>query len=203
MKTRFLLSLLSLAAVSSFGQGVIRLDNYSTYGPYVTYGPGSDGPIGTGLSSAYTMGMYYWNALGDFTGSTIADPTGLALPETLGNYLPATGLGSTAQFQSSASGQAGAALAGSPWHVPIAPSDAGGATVTLIVVAYEGADYASAVYRAHSAPFTLVTSDITNPDPVKTGSAMPPFPGPYIIPEPAMFTFLFLGGGAWLFFRRR
>jgi len=203
MNKNLLLSIIGMVATSALGQGVIQLDNYNTYGPYVNYGPGSDGEVGTGLSSAYTMGLYYWNALGDFSGSTSSDPSGIALPGNLGDYLLATGPGSTAQFQTSAFGQAGAAWAGSPWNVPIAPSDTGGATVTLIVVAYEGASYASAVYRAHSAPFTLITSDTTSPDPVKTGSAMPPFPPVFIIPEPATCLFLFLGGGAWLLFRRR
>ena len=202
MKKKLLFAILGMAAISAFAQGVIRLDNYNTYGPYVTYGPGSDGPVGVGLSNYYTMGLYYWNALGDFTGSTVSDPTGSASPEALGNFLVATGPGSTAQFQSTASGTAGAALAGSAWNVPIAPGDTGGATVTLIVVAYEGASYASAIYRAHSAPFTLVTSDASSPDPAKTGSAMPAFPV-FIIPEPAMFSLLFLGGGAGLLFRRR
>jgi len=209
MKKKLVLSILGMAALSSFGQGVIRLDTYNTYGPYVTYGAGSDGALGTGLSSAYTMGIYYWNALGNFVGSTAADPTrdpfiagsfGYADPTTLGNYVLGTGLGSTAVF--GFGGTPGAAYSGFDWAVPIVPGPTGGATITLIIVAYEGASYDTAIYRSHSAPFTIVTSDASSPDPVKTGSAMP-WCGVFPVPEPSTFAFVLLGGGAWLCYRCR
>lgn len=199
MKKKFLLSILGIAAVSSFGQGVIRLDNYFTDGPIVTYG--LPWPLGPGLNSAYTMGMYYWNALGNFTDLTSFDGSGFADPTALGSYLLATGAGSTAQFQTTTFGLPGEAVASSPWSIPIAPGPTGGATITLIVVAYAGPSYASALYRGHSAPFTLVTSDATSPGPVTTGSAMPGFV--VWIPEPSTLALAGLIGGAWLLFRRR
>ena len=200
MKKELLLSILGITAVSCFGQGVIKLDNYDTYGPYVIYGASSDGAIGIGVTSAWTMGIYYWNALGNFVGSTAADPTGFAMPETLGSYLLATGSGSTAAF--GYGGVNGTAMAGASWAVPIAPSPTGGATITLIIVAFEGASYDTALYRSHSPAFTLVTSDASSPSPVMTGSAMPGF-GVFPVPEPSTLALSGLGGAALLFFRRR
>ena len=199
MKKKLLLSILGMAAVSSFGQGVIRLDNYSTYGPYVTYGAGFGGLRGTGLGAGWTMGLFYWNAVGNFTGSTIADPIGWMDPTTLGNYRLGTGTGSTAAF--GYAGMPGAAYSPVAWAVPIAPGPAGGATITLIIVAYEGASYQSAFLRTHSAPFTLVTSDTSSPSTIRTGTAMQAFS--INSPEPSTFAFVCLGGGASLLFRRR
>jgi len=71
MKKKLLLSIVGPAAISSFGQGAIQLDNYTTYEPYVTYW----GSL-VGLDSNFTMGLFYWNALGNSTGFTIADPIG-------------------------------------------------------------------------------------------------------------------------------
>ena len=201
MKKKLSLAILGMTAVSSFGQGVIKLDNYNTSGPYVTYGAGTDGGLGVGLGASYTMGLYYWNALGDFTGSTSIDPTGFADPATLGDYLLGTGPGSTAQFETSAFGTRGAACAASAWEVPIAPSPTGGATITIMIVAYEGSSYASAPYRAHSAPFTLVTSDSSSTSAVAIGTAMPGW-GIYPVPEPSTLALAGLIGGAWLFFHR-
>jgi len=199
MKKKLLLSILGTAAASAFGQGVIKLDNYNTYGPYVVYGSGSDGALGIGVTSAWTMGVYYWNVMGNFVGSTAADPTGYADPSTLGSYVLGTGAGSTAAF--GYAGLNGTAMAGAAWAVP-GTSSSGGDVVTLIIVAYEGSSYAEAFYRAHSAPFTLVTSDAASPSPVKTGSAMPGF-GVFPVPEPSTFAFVGLGGAALLFSRRR
>ena len=199
MKKKLLLSVLGMTAVSSFGQGAIKLDNYNTSGPYVTYGAGWGALTGTGLGTGWTMGFYYWNALGNFTGSTFSDPSGFADPTTLGSYLLATGAGSTATF--GLDGQNGAARAGSVWAVPIAPGSAGGATVTLMIVAYVGSSYMTAWDRNHSAPFTLVTSDSSSPSTIRTGTAMPGFTVP-MFPEPSALALAGLGGAAWLLFRR-
>ena len=191
---------IALAAVSSFGQGVIRLDNYDSYGPYVTYGIGWGALTGTGLGSSWTMGFYYWNALGDYTASTVADPGGFALPTTLGNYVLATGPGSTATF--GYGGQNGAAYSGSAWTVPIVPGPTGGATITLMIVAYEGSSDATAFQRGHSAPFTLVTSDATSPSPIETGTAMPAS-SVNNFPEPSTLALAGLGACLWMAWGRR
>jgi len=199
MKKKLLLSILGMAAISSFGQGVIRLDTYNTYGPYVTYGAGWGELIGTGLGAEWTMGLYYWNALGNFTGSTLSDPAGFADPTTLGSYLLGTGPGSTATF--GYAGTLGTAYSGPAWSVPIAPGPAGGATITLMIVAYIGSSYTTAWDRNHSAPFTLVTSDSSSPSTIRTGTAMPGFAVP-MFPEPSTLALAGLGGAALFFFRR-
>jgi hypothetical protein len=202
MKQTFFLSILGMAGVSALGQGVIRLDNYNTYGPLVTYGPGWGPLTGSGLGTGWTMGFYYWNALGDFTGSTAVDPGGMAVPTTLGNYVLATGPGSAAAFETSTAGLPGEAMAANGWLVPISPSPTGGATITLMVLAYTGSSYATAFGRGHSGPFTLVTSDISAPATVMTGTYMPAF-SIYIVPEPSALAFAGLGAVAWPLFRRR
>ena len=205
MKKTLALAIVGLAAglsTSSYGQGAIKLDNYTTYGPNITYGPGTDGTPGTGLNSAYTMGVYYWNALGTFVGSTLADPTGMADPTTLGSYLLGTGSGSTAPFNFG--GVPGEAYSGPAWVVPIAPSPTGGATITLMIVAYEGPSYMdpTTLYRGHSAPFTLVTSDTTAPATIAVGTAFAVF-GTHPVPEPTTLALGGLGGLALLLLRRK
>jgi len=203
MKKTLALAIVGLAAgltTSSYGQGALRVDNYDTSGPYITYGPGTDGTAGTGLNSSYTMGIYIWNALGNFVGSTLADPTGSADPTTLGSYILGTGAGSTAPF--GYGGIPGAARAGTAWAVPIVPGPTGGATITLIAVAYEGASYQPALYRGHSAAFSLITSDTTSPAPIQISTAFSVF-SVVPVPEPTTLALGGLGGLALLLMRRK
>lgn len=192
----------SAAATSSYGQGAIKLDNYDTYGPNVNYGAGSDGAVGTGVNSSYTMGVYYWTAAGNFTGSTVADPSGVALPGALGSYLLGTTANSTAQFDSgTAAGFLGQALANGAFNVP-GSNAAGGDVWTLMIVAYEGASYNTASYRGHSAAFTLTLSASSNPTTVLTGTAMPGF-SVFSVPEPTTMALGGLGLASLLLFRRK
>jgi len=197
MKKKLLLSIFGLVTVSSFGQGVIRLDNYNTSGPSITYGAGFGGLTGRGLGTGWTMGLYW--ALGDVTGSVAADPAGFADPTILGGGLTlGTGLGSTTAIGYWIPGQG---YSGSAFVVS-GTASAGGDLITLMITAYNGVDYASSVNRGHSAAFTLTTSANSSPSPVITGTAMPAF-SIYLIPEPSTIIFACLGGSAWLFFHRR
>jgi hypothetical protein len=196
MKKTLVLGLLGLASTvaTSQGQGFIFLDNYNTYGPYITYGAGSGGPVGTGISSAFTVGIY----LGQGTLVAAADPLGTAIPTSLNaQLLLGTGPGSTTP--AGAGGTPGAYLAGSTFQA----SAASGATITAMIVAYNGANYVDSTVRGHSATFQLVTKPGSDPQFVVTGSAQPQFSVFLAIPEPTTLALGGLGLVSMLVARRR
>ena len=200
MKKSIVLAIVGLAAgmaTSSYGQGAIKLDNYNTYGPNVTYGAGSDGALGAGVNPSYTMGLYYFNASGNNTGFINFDPTGIANPTNLGSLFLGTGAGSTAAF--GFGGMPGQALAGAAWAVP---GSLGGDLWTFMIVAYNGASYATATDRGHSAAFNLTTSAASNPTTVQIGSGMAAF-SVFAVPEPTTLALAALGGLSLLLFRRK
>jgi len=203
MKKTIVLAIVGLAsavATSSYGQSVVLLDNYNTSGPLVTYGAGSDGSLGAGINASYTMGIYW--ALGNITGSVSSDPSGIAIPSSLGALALGAGSGSTATFLTS-SGTAGEALGGSVFSIP-GTSGNGGETVTLMIIAYEGASYAAATERGHSTAFTLLTSANTATKPVSVGSGMSAFSVfPVSVPEPTTMALGGLGLAALLVARRK
>jgi len=204
MKKAIVLAIAGIAAgmaTSSYGQSVVLLDNYNTYGPLVTYGAGSDGTVGVGVGNTYTMGIYW--ALG--TVSASADPSGTAIPSTLGPVTLGAGLGSTAQFASLATaGTAGEALGGATFGIP-GTSGAGGENVTLMIIAYEGASYAAATERGHSTAFQITTSANNSTTPVSIGTAMPGFSvfSTTPTPEPTTMALGGLGLAALLVARRK
>jgi hypothetical protein len=207
MKKSVLFGLFSALAIANqtFGQGTIFLDNYFTSGPNVTYGSpgipangvsGAQGTPGTGLLAGYTMGFYY--ALGNVVVNP--DGTGQADPSTLGALTLATGSGSTAAFYTSSFNTPGRAFASSYYQVA-GTAFAGGDTITVMVIAYSGANYASASWRAHSAAFTMTTSAGNSASPNATGVSMPAFA--IIIPEPSVFALASLGASVLLLFRSK
>jgi len=205
MKKAIVLAVVALAsavATSSYGQSVILLNNYTSSGPYVSYGAGADGTVGAGVDSTFTMGVYW--ALGNITGSVSSDPTGIAIPSSLGALTLGTGGGSTATFESSAFGQAGAAVAGSVFGIPGTTGN-GGETVTLMIIAYNGASYAAATDRGHSAAFTLSTSANSSPTPVTITPGMAGFSVFAVtgVPEPTTMALGGLGLAALLVARRK
>lgn len=205
MKRSLVIAILGVAcsAISSFGQGTILLDNYSTSGPNVTYGQsgipadgqsGAPGIVGSGLQAGWTFGFYY--ALGNTTGSISPDGSGYADPSTLGGGLAlATGTGSTAAFFTSSFGHAGEAQASSPYLVT---GSVGGDTITVMLVAYNGSSYTSSDIRGHSTAFTMTTGTSSA---TKVGSFMPGFA--VVVPEPSIFGLAGLGAFALLRWQRR
>jgi len=210
MKKTLILGILGLAAsaVTSFGQGSLALNNYhySLTGPLqdVKYGAGSDGTVGAGLNSSYTVGVYYVSVAGDNHASFSADASGTALPTSL--Y---TGPGTLTL--AGLTGTFGDILAGfTPGEYAPAnsfnPGLGGGATATIMVIAYEGSSYATASHRGHSAAFTMTTP---------SGSAATPLTGNSetdggfsaftvaSVPEPSVLALSGLGAAALMALRRK
>jgi len=209
MKRKILASIIgiaaSLAVTSAHAQGRIIIDNYNTYGPYVTYGTGpsaiagtSGGPIHNGANGTvgtinWTMGLYY--ALGDVTASVGSDATGFGTSSFNGLTL-ATGTGSsTSNLRGGA--DAGSFSSVNPFSIPGYTS--GPATIEIVV--YSGADYASSAYRGHSTAYTTTPGTGINPS-TTTGTGMSTF-GVFAVPEPSTFALAGLGAAALLAFRRK
>jgi len=207
MKKKLLLSILGMAATSAFGEGFVILDNYDATGGLVTYGPGIPangvsgplGTLGTGLLSGWTVGLYY--VLGT---PSISDPPNTTVP--IAPLTLATGLGATASVYDS-TGVPGEFFSQYPYAVP---GGSPGGTVTLELIFYDTADgsYASAHYRAHSAPFVItMQAEFAIPPTAYVGPAFstfgesplpPPPPPPPPYPEPSTFALAGLGACLWL-----
>jgi len=208
MKKTLLAGICGLAAcaATSYGQGFIALDNYSSSAhPLVTYGSGvfangisgALGQVGTGVTgSGWTVGLYF--ALGNVTASS---------DQTAGNGIPlalALGTGGTAGGATTTflSGSLNGEFAASAYfQATAATPGASGTTVTLEVVAYNGTDYASATQRGHSAAFII---------PALAGTSFPNNVGDYMstfsvtpVPEPTTLALAGLGGFGMLMALRR
>lgn len=194
MKKTLVATIIGLGVVAStFAQGRIVLDTYSTSPyPQITYGAGSGGPLNTPVNTAWTVGLYY--AVGNIVGSIAPDPSGVALPSDLGALTLATGVGSTAPIVAT-----GWFTTTSPFSVPGTSADVSQA-VTVMVVAYNGASYASSLVRGHSQAFSITTDVLGSGTSV--GSLMNSFQV-LPVPEPSTFALAGLGLASLLIFRRR
>jgi len=207
MKKSLLLGLLGLAAAAlpSFGQGTIALDNYdSVTHPTVKYGVGTGGTVGAAITAGnYTAGWYFVNTAGNFTANFAADPLGSALPTSLysgaGVLTLATGLGATGGIDNGDTGTAGEYAPPQAFN----PGLGEGATVTVMLIAYNNGSYALASNRGHSTAFTMTTS---------VGSAFAPFSGAsetdggfsvVPVPEPTVFALAGMGAAALMIVRRK
>jgi len=210
MKKSLILGLLSLAATAAttFGQGVIVLDNYDSSGPNITYGQagipangtsGSVGNSGSAVSAgSWTVGVYFVSG----TVAVPADPTGVADPSTLGGGLVlGTGAGSTVALAGASANHNAGQFLGNAWGIPGSLAT-GGQTYTLEIVAYSGADYASSGFRGHSGSFQVVTSANTSNTPNFTGNAMPAF-SVFSVPEPSVLALSSIGAAALMLVRRK
>lgn len=200
MKRSFVLGILGLAtaAVTSYGQGVIWLDNYQSSGPQVYFGS----PLGGGLLPAgFTAGLYYDPTPNEnIIGSIALDPLGWAIPTSLNPALVlATGLGSTAPFIGY-----GYFTAGAPFLIQPDPATPPQSSYTIMLVWYNGADYASSTIRGHSYPVYIQDTDPSEPLGADIGNFFPSGFIVYPIPEPTTLALTGLGCLAlWLMRRKK
>jgi hypothetical protein len=206
MKKSVLFGIIGLAAgvVTSYGQGFVTLDNYSsganttplTYGAGVPAN-GVSGALGSGaINTAWTVGLYF---VGGTTGLSQAAGNGLPDPSLgLG-----TGNGSTQQM-------GGADTFGNAGFYASIPAFNSGSvantTITLEIVVYPTVDgsYAAAGFRGHSAAFSMPTVSASSGSPSYTGDFMPGSFSVTPVPEPATLALAGLGGLASLVaFRRK
>ncbi len=193
----------ALTSSSFAADGYIRLDNYNSAdigGPPITYGfnvpangvGGTLGTPGSGLLSGWTVGIYF--VVGT---PSISDPAGDGIPNvqlTLG-----TGPGSTVSMYNSAFNTPGEFFSSSGFDC----GGNAGDTITAEIVVYNSAasSYATATFRAHSAPFTMPTIVGSNPLFPRVGDYMPGFS--VSVPEPATMTLAGFGGLSLLLFLRK
>lgn len=198
MKKTLVATILGLAtAASVLAQGRILLnDSGSTTQPYpyITYGAGSGGSGNISVGDGFTVGFYY-----SATSATFDDLTGTAVPTS--PFTLATGLGSTALINADYPG-----LFDTPNEFTFPTADA---TYYMVVVAYNGADYASSTVRGHSAVFSIGPNLATG-----QGTTIGADPGAgnmqgfqvfstTVVPEPSTFALAGLGLAGLLIFRRR
>jgi hypothetical protein len=198
MKKSLILGILGLAAVvaSSYGQGVIWLDNYASSGPLL-HAVGGVALLPTG----YNIGLYYGPANVNAVGSVAADLTGYADPTTqYAGFNLATGTGSTAPSIGVGFFSASAAFLIQPLAGTVSvPYN----SYTMELVAYNGATYDTSLVRGHSAPFYGMDGSSITPGVGEVSQLGLTSFSVVGVPEPTTLALGALGGLGLLLFRRK
>jgi len=205
MKKSVLLGIVALGAVavSAYGQGYVSLDNYLGGGTLLTYGDaitpangvsGAPGGIGNSLGTGWTVGLYF---VGGTTG--LSQGAGSGLPDS--SLALGTGIGSTVGVaDAGVGGQLGLYSSGPVFN----SGSTANSTITLEVVVYSGSSYATALYRGHSAAFSMPTAAATSASFPTTGASMPgTLSVVAVVPEPTTMALGGLGLASLLLFRRK
>lgn len=206
MKKALLLGIIGLTAgvVSSYAQGNIFLDNYlaSTYNP-VTLSAG----LGGGYAAAGFTAQIYYNPTANLNtvSSVSADPGGFADPTSLGGGLvAATGTGSTAAFYGAS--LPGYFAASASFNIQPGALNPAQGFYTIMIVAYNGADYASSTIRGHSAAVYIQDASPALAGGGDTGTFFPsstPMFSVFQVPEPTTMALGGLGLAALVLARRK
>jgi hypothetical protein len=198
MKKSVILAILglSVAAVSSYGQGSVAFNTYTALngtGILTTYGNG--GSIGSGIGNTFA-GILMWSATNPGDAASTALTAGNPL-----NPLLQSGSGGTGTFLGGA--QAGY-ITGSNLNLTSGQVAAGG-TIYCEVVAFNGSAWGNGSYQGHSASFAVtVASGTTLPDGNQL-NGMAPFSVYAVaaVPEPTTMALGGLGLASLLLFRRK
>lgn len=177
---------LNLATPATHAQGYVQLYNYGYPASFITYTPG-----GAPVTGGFTVGFYY--GVGDMVAAQNAAMAGDGGRGLIWNLTLATGASAMAPLGTV---DAGCYELTTSFGIPGITIN--NTTVTLVVVAYNGADYGSSIIRAHSQAFSM-------PARVMPYSSLPIgafAPGFALIPEPSIFALTGLGLAGLLFFRR-
>jgi hypothetical protein len=199
MKKILVSAILGLAAVVSVqAQSAIQL--YAVNLPAIVYGASSGGTLGNGVGPGFTVGVYYAaGAVDGAVNGVIGGSTtqaGANNGTLVGSGLTlGTGVGATVATEGSGE------YYSIPSHAVSVAAPTGSPTVTVVLVAYNGASYEASTIRGHSAAFTMTA--VSAPGfALQTGAFAPQF-AVAAVPEPSTFALAGLGLAGLLIFRRR
>lgn len=166
---------------TSYGQGYISLDNYTAFA-----GGGGNGLIlnsGNGITGGFTVGLYFAVGAvpGDATSGNGLVSSDLGLGSGAGSTTPFFGAGTPGLFLAPV------------YFQGVASSTA--SVLTVEIVAYDGADYASSLTRGHSSAFNITTAFGTSFVP-SVGDLMTTFSVAPVGPVPEPTTLALAGLGA-------
>lgn len=203
MKKTLVAAIIGLCASASvMAQGRVSLESYlSGNYPTITYGAGSGGTVGVGIDTSFHVGLFY-----SLTGGlSFSDATGIAAP-TGNGWTLATGTGAVAPIYDALPGLYGGVPDFTiPGWIDPAVQSPGNGPISVVVIAYNGPDYASATIRGHSAAFNMSPGTGANQAPytgLAQGSGFQVLPVA-AVPEPSTFALAGLGLAALTIFRRR
>jgi len=178
---------LTLTTPAAHAQGYVQLYNFGYPASFITYTPG-----GAPVTGGYFVGFYY--GVGDTVAAQNAAMAGDGGEGNIPNLILATGASAVAPL-----GTVDAGCYESMTSFGIPGITINTTTVTLVVVAYNGASYDTSTVRAHSQAFSM-PARVDPAFPLEIGAFAPGFA---LIPEPSTFALTGLGLAGLLIFRRR
>jgi len=184
---------------SAHAQGFVTFGNYDSSAP-VLYGAGNTagGSAGAGVNTQFSAGLWYF--LGTATLGAATDGNDLLSAHAGWELASVSAQFNTGQF----AGAAGVGyFSGIGANSTATISDYVSGPITFSVTAYDGASYANAGNRGHSAGFTLPTITTGNGAVGEFGPGLTSFSVFPTVPEPSVFALSGLGAAALMLIRRK